>query len=95
MKMSPIEKQEQMLDRKQKINEYKDLVVWILWVVFICVVAGGIIGCIIGALPPNASKGARIGVQVGVMLAIGACISAVIYNLFKHDAKLEDEEASI
>ena len=93
--MTSIEKQEQMLDRKQKINEYKDLVVWILWVVFICVVVGGIIGCIIGALPPNASKGARIGVEVGVLLAIGACISAVIYNLFKHDAKLDDEETSI
>ena len=93
--MTLIERQEQMLNRKQKINEYKDLVVWILWVMFICIVVGGIIGCIIGALPPNASKGARIGVQVGVMLAIGAGISAVIYNLFKHDARLEDEEASI
>ena len=93
--MTPIEKQEQMLDQKQKINEYKDLVVWVLWVVFICVVVGGIIGCIIGALPPNASKGARIGVGVGAVFAIGACISAVIYNLFKHDAKLEDEEVSI
>lgn len=93
--MTLAEKQEQMLDRKQKINEYKDLVVWILWVVFICVVVGGIIGCIIGALPHSVSKGARIGVGVGVVLAIGACISAVIYNLFKHDARLEDEEASI
>ena len=91
--MTPIEKQEQMLDQKQKINEYKDLVVWVLWVMFICVVAGAIIGCIIGALPPNASKGARIGVEVGVLLAIGACIGVTIYNLFKHDVKLEEEDS--
>ena len=92
--MTPIEKQQQMLDRRQKISEYKDLVVWILWVVLICIIVGGVIGGIIGALPPSASKGARIGVVVGVLLSIGTCIGVTIYCLFKHDAKLEDEEAS-